>query len=43
MDASLADKRLLIVEDDAIIALDLEGHLADVGATAVLAKTSEEA
>jgi DNA-binding response OmpR family regulator len=43
MDANLADKHVLIVEDDAIIAQDLEGHLGDAGATAVLAKTSEEA
>jgi DNA-binding response OmpR family regulator len=43
MDASLAGKHLLIVEDDGIIALDLEAHLADAGATVALAKTSDEA
>jgi DNA-binding response OmpR family regulator len=43
MDVNLADKHILIVEDDAVIALDLQTHLAEAAATAVHATTSEEA
>jgi DNA-binding response OmpR family regulator len=43
MDDSLAGKTLLIVEDDAVLAMGLEGQLAEAGATVILARTSEEA
>lgn len=43
MDAGLSGKHLLVVEDDPIIALDLQNQLVESGATAVQAQTSEEA
>lgn len=43
MEASLAGKHLLVVEDDAVISLDLQAHLVESGATAVQASTSAEA
>ena len=41
--AELADKTILVVEDEALIALDLEGALCDAGANVLIATTVHKA
>jgi CheY-like chemotaxis protein len=43
MDDSIAGKKFLIVEDNAVIGLDLKANLADSGAVAETVTTTEEA